>query len=263
MQKILNGKWLFKQSDKIQWLDASVPGCNFLDLMDNNLIDDPFIGLNEKDVAWVGEKDFEYKKTFNLGEDELNCDEVLLCAKALDTVCDVSVNGRHAFSENNCFIEHRYNVKPLLKTGENEIHIYFHSPVNYVKEKYKNCLTPVNSNGQNGIVHIRKPQCHFGWDWGPVLPLSGITDDIYLEFVKGARLDSLVVNSDYADEKGIVDVNVKYTQFSDTECKITLVSPDGNEQSQIGDNAHFVIDNPELWWTYDLSDKKEQNVSSV
>ena len=62
MQKILNGKWLFKQSDKTQWLDASVPGCNFLDLMDNNLIDDPFIGLNEKDVAWVGEKDFEYKK---------------------------------------------------------------------------------------------------------------------------------------------------------------------------------------------------------
>lgn len=263
MQKNLNGKWLFKQSDKTQWLDASVPGCNFLDLMDNNLIDDPFIGLNEKDVAWVGEKDFEYKKTFNLDEDELNCDEVLLCAKALDTVCDVSVNGRHAFSENNCFIEHRYNVKPLLKTGENEIHIYFHSPVNYVKEKYKNCLTPVNSNGQNGIVHIRKPQCHFGWDWGPVLPISGITDDIYLEFVKGARLDSFVVNSDYADEKGIVDVNVKYTQFSDTECKITLVSPDGNEQSQIGNNAHFVIDNPELWWTYDLSDKKEQPLYTV
>lgn len=25
MQKNLNGKWLFKQSDKTQWLDASVP----------------------------------------------------------------------------------------------------------------------------------------------------------------------------------------------------------------------------------------------
>ena len=60
----------------------------------------------------------------------------------------------------------------LLDKGENEIRILFRSPVNYVKEKYKSCPTPINSNGQNGIVHIRKPQCHFGWDWGPVLPVS-------------------------------------------------------------------------------------------
>ena len=263
MKKSLNGDWLFKQSDKQDWLPAVVPGCNFLDLMANGLIKDPFIGLNEQDCDWVGKTDFEYKKTFCLSDAELECDEIRLCAKALDTVCDVRVNGKLAFSENNCFVEHKYDVKSLLKSGENEISVYFHSPVNYVKQMYKQCSTPVNSNGQNGIVHIRKPQCHFGWDWGPVLPLSGITDDIYLEFVSGAVVDLLNVNSDYVDEKGIVSVSVDYTSYADTECEISLTSPDGSQQSVVGKNAKFVVDNPELWWSYDLTDKKEQPLYTV
>ncbi len=263
MKKSLNGDWLFKQSDKQDWLPAVVPGCNFLDLMANGLIKDPFIGLNEQDCDWVGKTDFEYKKTFCLSDAELECDEIRLCAKALDTVCDVRVNGKLAFSENNCFVEHKYDVKSLLKSGENEISVYFHSPVNYVKQMYKQCSTPVNSNGQNGIVHIRKPQCHFGWDWGPVLPLSGITDDIYLEIVSGAIVDLLNVNSDYVDEKGIVSVSVDYTSYADTECEIVLTSPDGSHQSVVGKNAKFVVDNPELWWSYELTDKKEQPLYNV
>lgn len=263
MKKSLNGDWLFKQSDKQDWLPAVVPGCNFLDLMANGLIKDPFIGLNEQDCDWVGKTDFEYKKTFCLSDAELECDEIRLCAKALDTVCDVRVNGKLAFSENNCFVEHKYDVKSLLKSGENEISVYFHSPVNYVKQMYKQCSTPVNSNGQNGIVHIRKPQCHFGWDWGPVLPLSGITDDIYLEIVSGAVVDLLNVNSDYVDEKGIVSVSVDYTSYADTECEIVLTSPDGSQQSVVGENAEFVVDNLELWWSYDLTDKKEQPLYTV
>ena len=263
MKKSLNGDWLFKQSDKQQWLPAVVPVCYFLDLMANGLIKDPFIGLNEQDCDWMGKTDFEYKKTFCLSDAELECDEIRLCAKALDTVCDVRVNGKLAFSENNCFVEHKYDVKSLLKSGENEISVYFHSPVNYVKQMYKQCSTPVNSNGQNGIVHIRKPQCHFGWDWGPVLPLSGITDDIYLEFVSGAVVDLLNVNSDYVDNKGFVSVSVDYTSYADTECEISLTSPDGSQQSVVGKNAKFVVDNPELWWSYDLTDKKEQPLYTV
>lgn len=263
MIKTLNGSWLFKQADKSDWMDATVPGCNFTDLMDNNVIDDPFIGLNEKDVEWVGKNDFEYKRTFDITNDELASNMILLVAKQLDTICDVTVNGKSAFSENNCFVEHRYDIKEFLHEGENEISIYFHSPVNYVKQEYSECLTPNNSNGQNGIVHIRKPQCHFGWDWGPVLPLSGITDDIYLQFVQGGVIDSFSAQSDYIDGKGIVSVKTDYTSFDDVKCIITLTSPDGTQQNAEGKEAVFTVENPELWWTYDLSDKKEQPLYKV
>lgn len=263
MVKKLNGSWLFKQADKDEWMCATVPGCNFTDLMENSIIDDPFIGLNEKDVEWVGKTDFEYKRSFNVTKDELASNQVLLVAKQLDTVCDVSVNGKKVFSENNCFIEHRYDIKEFLQEGENEIYIYFHSPVNYVKEEYEKCSAPINSNGQNGIVHIRKPQCHFGWDWGPVLPLCGITDDIYLQFVKEGVINSLCALSDYADGRGKVSVKVDYTSFDMVDCIINLISPDGKEQSVTGKEAEFTVENPELWWTYDLSEKTEQPLYTV
>ena len=54
----------FQAAGTGEWTKAVVPGCNFLDLMNNGDIDDPFIGLNESKVKWVGETDWEYKRNF-------------------------------------------------------------------------------------------------------------------------------------------------------------------------------------------------------
>lgn len=264
MKKTLNGAWLFRQADKKEWLDASVPGCNFLDLMNNGVIEDPFLKLNENDVQWVGKTDFEYKRTFEITKEELEAKKIILVADMLDTVCDVSINDALAFSAQNCFIKHEYDIKPMLNVGENEISIYFHSPVNWVKDKYKKCMTPPNSNGQNGIVHIRKPQCHFGWDWGPILPLSGITQDIFIEIVNEGRIDEFTASQACNITDAVIDANVSVTSFDDCACSITLYAPNGDLiQAVDGTSAHFEIDSPELWWTYDLSDKKEQPLYTV
>lgn len=263
MKKTLNGKWLFKQTDKKDWKDAVVPGCNFLDLMNHNDISDPFIGLNEAEVEWVGEKDFEYKRAFDISEDELKSDDILLNCKMLDTICDVYINGRLLFKGNNCFVAYSYSVKDFVKIGENEIHIVFYSPVRYVSEKYKGCPTPVNSNGQNGIVHIRKPQSHFGWDWGPVLPCSGITKDIELEFVQGGRIDYLKIEQNLENSKAIITASVDITEYNACSCEIILTCPDGKTSIQKGNHARFVVENPELWWTKELSGKDRQPLYSV
>ena len=134
MYRTLNGSWSFCQAEEGLWRDAQVPGCNFLDLMRNDLIPDPFISLNEKEVQWVGRKDWEYKRTFKLTENELGYDEILLDAKMLDTLCDVYVNDQHLFHSDNCFTPYVVSVKSFLKPGENEIRIRFHSPVKYVEE---------------------------------------------------------------------------------------------------------------------------------
>lgn len=263
MKKTLNGKWLFKQADKGAWLPASVPGCNFLDLMDNGVIADPFIGLNEADVKWVGEKDFEYKKVFEVSEDELKADDILLNCKMLDTICDVYINGSLLFKGNNCFVGYSNSIKSLLKSGENEIYIVFYSPVNYVSEKYRKSPTPVNSNGQNGIVHIRKPQSHFGWDWGPVLPCSGITKDIELEFVDGGRINYLKAEQVLGEGKAVITVSADIAEYAECSCEIILTCPDGSVMTRKGSSAVFEIENPELWWTRELSGRESQPLYSV
>lgn len=263
MIKTLNGEWLFRQADKNEWKNASVPGCNFLDLMNNGDIADPFIGLNEADVKWVGEKDWEYKKSFEIHADDLKYNDILLNCKMLDTICDVYINGNLLFCADNCFIGYSKSVKDYIKTGENEIKIIFHSPVNFVNKKYKECPTPLNSNGQNGIVHIRKPQCHFGWDWGPVLPCSGITKDIELEFVNGGRINYLKAEQNVIENTAAIKVRADITDYDGCSCKIILETPNGKTIEKAGSKAEFTIENPELWWTKELSGKDKQPLYTV
>lgn len=264
MKKTLNGKWQFRKVGDKLYKEATVPGCNYLDLMANGDIPDPFIGLNEKDVYWVGETNWEYKKTFKITEEELNCDDILLTCEMLDTICDVFVNNMLAFSGRNCFTAYSVSIKERLVKGENEIRILFRSPVNYVKEKYKSCPTPINSNGQNGIVHIRKPQCHFGWDWGPVLPCSGITKEISLEFVNGAKIEYLFASQTLnADGTAVISVRADIKAYKDYECSLKVVLPDGSTLEKSGTEADFTITEPELWWTYELSGKAEQPLYEI
>lgn len=262
MKKSLNGLWKFRKLNSGQYKNANVPGCNFLDLMENGDLDDPFYALNEKKADWVGKEDWEYIKEFELSEQEFTSDDIVIQFNMLDTICDVFINGHLLFKGDNCFVAYNYSVKDYLKTGNNEIKVIFYSPVKYVEQEYKKVPTPMNSNGQNGIVHIRKPQSHFGWDWGPVLPPSGISGDVYLDFIHKGKIDFLSVTQNH-NEHVVVNVNADLILYDDVDCTITLESPDGEVVCKQGASAEFIVENPELWWTYELSSKDIQPLYTV
>ncbi|MCL2513571.1 MAG: hypothetical protein FWF08_06690 [Oscillospiraceae bacterium] len=266
MKKLLNGEWEFKNVNDGDWLPANVPGCHYLDLLALDMIPDPFYGTNEKDVYWVALADWEYSRVFDVSEDELCCDKILLSCDMLDTICEVFINEKPVGRGENCHAKYSFDVKSVLDSGENTVRIVFRSPVNYVKEKYALEKTPKNMNGQSGITHIRKPQCHFGWDWGPVLPPSGITRDIYLEFIKTAKIDDVQISQSHENGKVMVRVCADIETFndSDIDCIISLAGPDGavTEQKN-GPECSFLVENPELWWTAELSEKDEQPLYAV
>ena len=89
MYKTLAGDWRFRRADQGDWMPAKVPGCNFLDLMAAGKIPDPFVGMNEKEVGWVGHADWVYEKQFTVTAEELQADAVCLRCDMLDTICDV------------------------------------------------------------------------------------------------------------------------------------------------------------------------------
>lgn len=265
MKKTLNGTWTFREVGTDKWLDATVPGCNYLDLIDNKIIPDPFYGTVEKDVGYVAEKDWEYKKVFEITKEELALDEIYLNCDMLDTICDLFINGEKVAYCDNCFIAYSFPVKKYLKAGNNEISAIFYSPKEFVEKIYKAEGAPPNSNGQNGIVHIRKPQCHFGWDWGPILTPSGISGNIELEFVKIAKINDLTVKQFHENGKVTITADAELDALVDTEidCEISVTCPDGTVLKQSGASAKFEIENPELWWTYELSGKDIQPLYTV
>ena len=266
MKKMLNGEWQFRQAGNAQWHKAHVPGCNFTDLMDNGQISDPFYGVNEKDCAFIGQTDWEYRRCFSVDAEELACDEVFLCFEMLDTLADIHLNGTPVGSTDNCFQKHEFPVKSLLHAGENEISVYFHSPVNFVAQTYSKEGGTVNANGQNGIIHIRKPQSHFGWDWGPVLVPSGISGDCFLEFVHTARLGQVTIHQQHHESgAATLTVNTEIQHFSEQSVTtaVHITCPGGEEMRANGTRTEFEIENPLLWWTYELSGKEVQPLYTV
>ncbi len=262
--KSLCGKWNLTDATSEYSLEAIVPGCNYLDLMNAKIIRDPFYGENEKDVYWVSQRDWVYSKTFTVTAEELQNEKIALICKRLDTICTLYLNGEKIGEGENCFIAYEFDVKKYLKEGENTLEIRFESPVNYVKERYEKEKTPPNSNGQNGIVRIRKPQCHFGWDWGPVLPVSGIGDEIFLEMrSEGKITDMKIRQKKNEDGSFTVSVKLKGEFYEGERAEISLISPDAEEMKLKVTEGEFTVTEPQLWWTHEMNGKKEQALYTV
>ena len=262
----LNGRWTLKDvSDNMEYA-ADVPSCNYLDLMANGAIEDPFKGTNEKDLLWVAERDWSWFRHFDVTAEELKADRAVLVCKQLDTLATVLVNREAVAYADNCHISYEFDIKKFLHVGRNQIEIIIASPVKYITEQRKLFRTPANPNGIDGIDRIRKPQCHFGWDWGPVLPPSGITGDIYIDYRSVAEIREFGVRQTHED--GNVSLRwdaqfERYDERADLKAVAVLRAPDGVEkvcEREYADKLTFcfTVESPELWWANGMTSRREQ-----
>jgi beta-mannosidase len=271
MEKMtLTGAWQFRQAgtdDSIlnplrEWFPATVPGGVHTDLMALGKIPDPFVADNELKVMWVAETDWEYRRTFKVDAALLAEPNVVLVCEGLDTIADVYLNETYLGHAENMFRSWEWDVKDLLREGENEIRIFFGSPVRFITAKQ--AQLPLQGGGDiPGGPHLRKAPCHWGWDWGPKLPPIGVWKDIRLEGYS-VCLDNVHLRQNI--EADVATINADITAFAsnnlDAEimASITVTSPSGEKftareklLSLMEGEPHFAnlsieISNPQLWW---------------
>ena len=107
----LCGRWLMRDLTLGgEWTDAEVPSCNYTDLLKANKIPDPFLGMNENETAVLGDRDWEYKRTFEADDELLCAPRAELCCDMLDTVFCIYINGKEVLSDCNSF----NRLEPLL-----------------------------------------------------------------------------------------------------------------------------------------------------
>ena len=261
MQKqSLTGAWQFRQAGAQDWLPAQVPGGVHTDLLALGRIPDPFVADNELKVMWVAETDWEYRRSFNVDKDLLAQDNVTLVCDGLDTLADVYLNGEFLGHADNMFRCWEWDVKDLLHTGENEIRIYFGSPVRFITAKQAQLPLPGGGDIPGG-PHLRKAPCHWGWDWGPKLPPVGVWKDIRLEGY-AVRFEDVHVRQSLDETSATVsaDITVETEGWDGIQAVLTVTSPEGEtfqtEESLLtlieGDpsfaNLSVQISNPQLWW---------------
>lgn len=276
--------WQFSRADSTNWLKAKVPGCVHTDLLRNNVIEDPFYRMNEHNVQWVDKLDWVYKTNLSVTAELLKKDRVELNFKGLDTHADVYVNGTKVLTADNMFRGWEIDVKKYLKAGDNELKVYFHSPIKVGLDKYDNYPHIVHSSANDlaeiGQVpgnkwvspHIRKAQCHFGWDWGPRLVTSGIWQPVYLKAWNQARIADLNIIQNKI-EKAEAQLTARFEIESEkadaAHLQInvdSLTVAEANVELKAGKaiyDVKFKITNPKLWWTVDLGDPHMYKVTGT
>ncbi len=237
-------------------MTANVPGGVHTDLLALGRIPDPFVGDNEKRVAWVAEADWEYRRVFTASSELLENPQIWLVCDGLDTLATVVLNGHELGSTDNMFRQYRWDVKALLKTGENDLTISFISPVHAAATRQAARPLPGVSQALPGGPHLRKAPCQFGWDWGPQLPPIGIWKDIRLEGYQGARFAEAHIRQ--VHEEGRVTIKAQMTIQKWMEAHYTavmhLTAPDGRMLEATtkfaGDECllELEVPNPQLWY---------------
>lgn len=242
----LNGSWKMRPADETTWHEAVVPGSVYADLLRDQSMPDPFWRENEHIAFDLMGKDWIYRRSFDVTPALLAHRRVVLCCEGLDTLAHVSINGAHVGSADNMHVTWEWDVKPMLRVGDNEIEVRFDSPLRYIAAE--NAKRPCwgTSDATPGFSHIRKAHYMFGWDWGARLPDAGIWRNIELLGIDEGRIISVRVEQKHKD--GSVTVQIIPEVEGEGEWHATVTSPDGQTTLHATPDGCVVLKQPELWW---------------
>ncbi|WP_407542010.1 glycoside hydrolase family 2 TIM barrel-domain containing protein (plasmid) [Deinococcus radiomollis] len=241
------------------WYSATVPGTVQLDLLDQNQIPDPYYGLNEPEVQWVGEQDWLYRLNFTPDAELLLNEHVELEFAGLDTLCTVWLNNEEVLSSDNMFVAHTLDVRSRLRAGENTLLLLFRSvlPAGHALEAQYGQRPAWN--GDRSRVYVRKAQYHYGWDWGPVLLTCGPWKPVTLTGY-GVTVAEVYLPSEVTPDLKTAFIPVRVTLggtlpvHADLWLYAELRGPNGQvlQTTELAVSEHtgtlFELNDPQLWF---------------
>jgi Beta-galactosidase/beta-glucuronidase len=260
----LNENWSFRKAGSVTWMPALVPGNVISDLLKNDKIEDPFFRDNEKKLQWIEKEDWEYRTYFDVPKDVLVSDEIALRFAGLDTYADIYLNNQLVLHTDNMFRSWVLPCKGKLKERNNELRIYFHSPVKAGMQKLKQLSYFLPAPGEQAAedektsVVTRKASFQYGCDFGPRLVSCGIWRPVTLcawskAHITDIYLEPKDVTSQLADYNANINIKASKPGMYDISFYIDdqLVDKPYKVYLKKGDNKevfNFQIPKPNLWW---------------
>ena len=165
------------------WLEAVVPGTILTTLLHNNLVPDPFFGMNNNLIPDVYDAGRDYYTYWFYTEFDLpqikEGQEVWLNFRGINYFADVFLNGNRVNTNTHkgMYIREKYRITPFLnKTGINKLAVWV-APPDPAGNAY------AGQGGDGMIGRNITMQCTAGWDW--ICPIrdrnTGIWDEVSLE----------------------------------------------------------------------------------
>ena len=236
-------------------IPAQVPGSSHTDLLAAGLIPDPYLDRVEEELVWMHRADWRYALEFEARAPEPD-ERVELVFDGLDTVATITLNGCVLGSTANMFRSYRFDVRPFLTPGGNQLTVDFRSALEYAEEAERE-HGPRPHTMTHPYNMVRKMACSFGWDWGPDLQTAGIWKPVRLERWRTARLAQvrpLVTVDDDGTGRVAVHVEVERAGLGD-DADLELAADVAGRRASVTISAGttagvVVVTVPEvdLWW---------------
>lgn len=229
--------WKLSDQKLKDWLPATVPGTVLTTLLNNDLIPDPFYGMNNKkipDIYDIGKEEYTYWFVKDFQQNAVTKgQQIWLHFRGVNYGFDVYLNGvkLNKQIQRGMFMRRHFNITKLLsKSGRNRLAVLVYPP-DVVGEA---------NGGQGGDGTIARNVGHqyvAGWDW--IQPIhdrnTGIWDKVWLEktgpiILKDAHVTTIVPGRRSPDENEQAPAFV-YSQIS--------INNNGNQS--IKGKVHFEI----------------------
>jgi beta-mannosidase len=241
---LLTDGWGLRHEDAV--LPARVPGCVHSDLLAAGLIPDPFVGTNEHEVAWVGDRAWTYTTLLTA---ETAHERTDLVFDGLDTAAEITLDGEVLGRTRNMHRSYRFDV-----TGRGgNLHVLF-GPAREEAETVRKAVGDRPNVYPEPSQYIRKMACSFGWDWGPTVVTAGIWRPARLEHWSTARIAQVRPAVTVTGAHGRVEAHLTLERTATgTGRPLTARATVADVDAQItfeGTEATLTVDlpDPELWW---------------
>lgn len=264
----LNGTWQLSAGHRsLESVDMQIPGTVLSGLLAAGKIKDPFYRTNEDATRALFWKDYVFTRTFDVDEELLAQQHIVLVCEGLDTLAEISINGTFLAKTDNMHRTWKFQAKKLLHPGKNEIQIVFRSVLRFIEDYPYEAHKKINyipCGSMKGNQLLRKAHSMFGWDWGPQTIDAGIFRDIYLQGYSHARIEDIRIHQQHAKNVS-VQTSITLSESVPGQKLCVELSEDGADKplqtklckTNAGGVAavDFVIENPKLWWPNDYGDQ--------
>ncbi len=172
------------------WRSAITPGQVHSDLLAHGLLEDPFVGENLRQAAWVDACDWWYRTVLDL--DLAPNQRAFLTFHGLDAYAAVFLNERPALRVAGMFAPHTIELTSHIRPGKPlALAVRLTGPTGWPQPRYSRweslLLALERASGAGAVLgpiperlyHLKAPM-QFGWDFAPRLRTVGIWDETTL-----------------------------------------------------------------------------------